>query len=563
MPKLSPVVFAAAIAVLYAPQACATAQAEDSARTPYGSYLAARQAATNHDMVDAGKLYRATLADDPNNIDLLNRAFLYTAAAGDVDAAEPLALRIIKTDPQNRSARMALAVAAIRHGDFAAARMHIAGSGRGPFQALTLTLLDAWAAQGAGDIATALKDTDNIAAQGGTAALAALHKALVLDLADRKDEAENAYKSAIALSHDDPRAVDAFGRFLVRAGRSDEAKAYYQKYLADPGLEPIAKAALTGLDKGRKTERMVSNARDGAAESLFGIASMLATDNTADFAILYLRYALYLRPDFDLAKIILADRFEALKRYEDAIAVYQSIKQDSPYGAAAAVQAASDYSRIDQPEKAVQELKDMARRRPDDLDVWTALGDAYRATEDWANAANAYDKAIGALGTPSAKDWPLYYARGVARERTGNWTAAESDLQTALKLSPDQASVLNYLGYTWVDHGVNLGQALSMLERARTLSPFDGYIVDSVGWAYYKLGRYKDAARTLEDAVLLVPGDPTINDHLGDAYWKVGRKLDAHFQWSHALAFGPDDKDKPAIEKKLQDSLSVAEAPGG
>ena len=166
------------------------------------------------------------------------------------------------------------------------------------------------------------------------------------------------------------------------------------------------------------------------------------------------------------------------------------------------------------------------------------------------------------LNPVTSKDWPLYYARGVSEERAHRWNEAERDLQQALKLSPEQPEILNYLGYSWVDQGRNLPQAVAMLEKARALSPMDGYIVDSVGWAYYRLGRYADAAKTLEEAVLLVPGDPTINEHLGDAYWRVGRKLDAHFQWSHAIAFGADETQKAEIEKKLQSGIMAA-ARGG
>jgi Flp pilus assembly protein TadD len=164
------------------------------------------------------------------------------------------------------------------------------------------------------------------------------------------------------------------------------------------------------------------------------------------------------------------------------------------------------------------------------------------------------------LNPVTAKDWPLYYARGVAEERSHRWAEAERDLQYALKLSPDQPQVLNYLGYSWVDQGRNLPQAVAMLEKARALSPYDGYIVDSVGWAYFRLGRYRDASKTLEQAVLLVPGDATINEHLGDAYWMTGRRLDAHFQWNHALAFGAIDKQKTEIEKKIQSGLTITAA---
>ena len=146
--------------------------------------------------------------------------------------------------------------------------------------------------------------------------------------------------------------------------------------------------------------------------------------------------------------------------------------------------------------------------------------------------------------------------RCVSTAQPPGWKAAEGDLQQALKLSPDEPQVLNYLGYSWVDQRRNISQAVAMLEKASALAPGDGYIIDSVGWAYYRLGRYAEAAKTLERAVLIVPGDPTINDHLGDAYWKVGRKLDARFQWSHALAFGAEGGDKKKIEKKLEVGLT-------
>ncbi|HXL99659.1 MAG TPA: tetratricopeptide repeat protein, partial [Rhizomicrobium sp.] len=320
---------------------------------------------------------------------------------------------------------------------------------------------------------------------------------------------------------------------------------------------PVAAAGLRRLDSGKKPDRLVATAADGAAEALFGIAASLTDQTSADIAILYLRLGLYLSPNLDLAKIVLADRFETLEKFPDAIAVYQSVDRDSPYGAAAAVQAAVDESRLDQNDKAIADLKSLARAQPNDINVWTALGDADRAAERFSDAADAYDHAVK-LSTPtSAKDWPLYYARGVSEERAKRWDAAEADLLQALKLSPDQASVLNYLGYSWVDQGKHLPEAMAMLEKARALSPFDGYIIDSVGWAYFRIGRYEDAAKTLQEAVLLVPGDPTINEHLGDAYWMVGRKLDAHFQWSHALAFGPDADQKTKLEEKLKDGLEA------
>ena len=538
----------------------ATTPAEPPQAQAYGSYLAGRLAASEHDMPEAAQLFQQSLAQDPNNPDLLNRALLYSAGAGNVDEAAKLAQRVIVTTPDDRIARLALTVEAIRRHDFTEAREQIGKSAKGPFTALTLSLLDAWAAQGAGRTDEAIAALKDVTTEGGTAALHAYHRALILDLAGHDSDADSAYREALNLAPDSPRMVEAYGRFLERTGRTADAQAYYAKYVGDSALTPIIETAKARLAAGKDPDRLVSRPEDGAAESLFGIAASLSDDASTDVAILYLRFALNLSPDFDLAQIVLADRLESLKKYNDAIGVYRSIATSSPYHFAAAVQIAVDESRLDQTDKAIADLAALTVQRPSDVTTWTALGDAYRAREKYENAADAYDHAVKLLSPVTAKDWPLYYARGVTEERSHRWAEAERDLQYALKLSPDQPQVLNYLGYSWVDQGRNLPEAVAMLEKARALSPYDGYIVDSVGWAYFRLGRYQDSAKTLEQAVLLVPGDATINEHLGDAYWMVGRKLDAHFQWNHALAFGAVDKQKTDIEKKLQSGLTVTAA---
>jgi len=528
----------------------------------YGNYLSARLAASDHNMTDAARLYNASLAADPNNTDILNHAFLYTAASGDVRDAADLARRVVANEADNRAARLALAVEAMKSGDYAAARTQIAQSAKGPFTALTLTLLDAWACAGQGDLKTAEIDLKQVTTDGGTETLMNFHHAMMLELVGQNEAADAAYRAAISTGAASPRIAEAYGRFLERSGRAADTRAYYAKLQSDAALAPIANAGLARVNAGKTPDRLASSPGEGAAEALFGIAASLNDENSADIAILYLRLSLYLSPRLDLAKILLADRFEALAKLDDAVAVYRTLDKDSPYGPAASVQIALDDSRMDRNDEAIAELQALIRARPDDTTAWTALGDAYRNVEKFTEAADAYDHAVKTLGAEEAKDWPLYYARAVAEERSHRWDAAEGDLQHALKLSPEQPQVLNYLGYSWVDQGRNLPEALAMLEKARTLSPNDGYIVDSVGWAYYRLGRYQDATKALENAILLVPGDVTINEHLGDAYWKVGRRLEAHYQWSHALAFGPDATQKAELEKKLKSgSDSVVEQP--
>jgi Flp pilus assembly protein TadD len=199
----------------------------------------------------------------------------------------------------------------------------------------------------------------------------------------------------------------------------------------------------------------------------------------------------------------------------------------------------------------------MAAEAPKTIGADVQLGDALRNKKRFEDAGAAYNEAIEratAMGLPDR--WALFYDRGVAYERAGKWKEAEADLEHALELKPDQPLILNYLGYSWVDKGVKLDQGLKMVEKAVELRPEDGYIVDSLGWAHYRLGDYKAAVEHLERAVELVPSDPTINDHLGDAYWRSGRFVEARYQWRRALQFGPDRDDIHPIEVKLDQGLA-------
>ena len=527
----------------------------DPQAASYGDYLSARFAANRHDLSEAAKFYRASLDLDPSNAELLPFAFFYAACSGDIDGAADLAKRLSAAVPDDRAVRLTLAVRDLKLHDYKAARAEIAKSAAGPFTAFTVSLIDAWAAAGMGDGAAAAADLKSLHKTSGADALAYFNEALLAEYLGQNDVAEANYRLELKAGGLSPRVVDAYGRFLERSGRADDAKALYTTAAMAPAFSPISTAGLARIAEGKKPDPLIKHAEDGAAEALFGIAASLGDESNRDVSILYLRLTLYLQPDFDLATLLLADRLEGLDKYDDAIAAYRTMDKSSPYHRLAVVEIAINEARLNQTDKAIADLVALTADYPTDVDTWTALGDTYRQAKNFPEAAKAYDHAIAVSGTPTQKMWPLYYARAIAEQESNNWPAAESDLQLALKLSPDEPQVLNYLGYSWVDQHRNIKEALAMLEHARALSPQDGYIIDSVGWAYYRLGRYAQAAKALEDAVLLVPGDPTINDHLGDAYWKVGKKLNAQFQWSHAIAFGADDVEKAKIEKKLQAGL--------
>jgi len=538
-----------------APGADAASDVGDPADV-YGDYLSGRFAADHHDLTEAAKFYRASLDGDPKNPQLLVLAFFYAASAGQIDQAAGLADRLAAVSPTDRATRLTLAVAALKHRDYKAARVQIAKSAAGPFTSFTVALIDAWAAAGMGDGAAAAADLKTLHAQSDADALAYFNEAMLAEFLGQKDKADAFYNMELKTAGLSPRVVDAYGRFLERGGRATDAQALYAKVAGDNVFAPVAHAGLARIALGQTPEPLIVHAEDGAAEAMFGIAASLGDEASRDISILYLRLALYLQPNLDLAKLLLADRFEALTKYDNAIEVYRDVSRDSPYYRIAAVEVAVDEARLGKLDASITDLRALTEIYPADVETWTALADAYRQAKKYADATKAYGQAIQVTETPAKKDWPLYYARAISEQQSNDWNAAEADLKQALKLSPDEPQVLNYLGYSWIDQRRNISQAVGMLEKASALAPDDGYIVDSVGWAYFRLGRYGDAAKTLERAIQMVPGDPTINDHLGDAFWKVGRKLDARFQWSHALAFGAEDGEKAKIEKKLEVGLT-------
>ena len=528
----------------------------DADATAFSTYLSARFAAGEHDLPQAARYYGQALASDPSNPSLLTLSFFYAITSGDIETAAKYAQATVAVTPDERSARLALAVVAFKHKDYGEVRKQLAQSSKEPYAVLTLSLFDAWAAVAQHDEAGMQKDLQALLAQNGAEGMAVFHAALLQDYLGNTAAADTGYKKALGSATPSPRALEAYGRFLERAGRGQDAAKLYGSHSGDGGLASVTGPGLARIAAGTKPESLIRTPADGAAEALFGIAASLTDGQSADVSILYLRMALYLRPDLGLAQVLLADRFESLRKFDTAIAIYQGIDPASPYYRMAQVQAALDQQRLGNNDSAIADLKKLVAAQPQDIESWVALGDTYRAAGKFSESVDAYDSAQKAIARLSRRDWPMLYARAMAKEKLKRLDESEADIQEALKLSPEQPELLNYLGYSWVDRGRNIPEALNMLEKARSLRPYDGYIVDSVGWAYFRLGRFDDAAKTLEAAVLLVPGDPTINEHLGDALWRSGRRIEARFQWNHALAFSDGDTDKADIERKLKNGLS-------
>lgn len=526
-----------------------------------GNYLAARHATVERDAASAAAFYRAALTSDPNNTDLLDRAFIASIAEGNIDEAVKLAERILAKDKANRVARLVVGVKALAQKQYQAARVNINQSVRGPITDLVATLLSGWSSLGAGDSRGALAAIDKLSGPDWYAIFKDLHSGMIADLADKQSEATTRLERAYKVDTSALRSAEAYGRFLSRAKSPEEAVKVYETLEKSSPRHPLVQEGLRETRAGRKLPPLVENPREGAAEALYGIAATLNRRGGEDLALIYLRLALYLAPDHSLALLTLADLFETVKKPLQAIPIYERVPDGSPLKRNARIQLATGLDAVERTDEAIAILNGLVGDNPRDLEAIMALGNVQRERKKFAECARTYSSGIDTLPTEDKKAWVFYYFRGICHERSKQWPKSEADLKQALTMQPEQPLVLNYLGYSWIDQGVNLDEGMKMIRRAVEQRPDDGYIVDSLGWAYYRIGNYEEAVKNLERAIELKPDDPTINDHLGDAYWRVGRTLEARFQWAHARDLKPDPEELPKILAKIANGLPEDNAP--
>ena len=522
--------------------------------TTAGSYLAARHAGTERDSATAAAYYHNVLKADPRNADLLGRTFLSVLTDGDIEEAGKLADRLIQVDRTDRIARLVVGVRALKQKQYALARQSFAQSVRGPVTDLTATLLTAWALAGAGDARGATDALDHLTGPDWYAIFKDLHGGLILDFGNNRKDAAKRYERAYKANSTALRTVQAYARFLSRNGGKNEALKIYQEFNKAVPDHPLISAEMKDLAAGEKLPALVDSPQAGAAEALYGLGASIGRRGGEDLALIYLQLALYLEPTHAMALLSLADLYELLKKPDLAIKVYDRIPP-SPLRRNADIQVASDLDQLERTDEAKKRLEHLIAEHPKDTEAIVAFGNILRGRKQFAECADVYGKAIANVPKPEKSNWVMFYFRGICYERSKQWPNAEVDLKKALELYPDQPLVLNYLGYSWVDQGVHMDEGMNMIRRAVEQRPDDGYIVDSLGWAYFRTGNYAEAVKNLERAVELKPEDPTINDHLGDAYWRVGRALEARFQWSHAKDLNPDKDDLPKIEEKLKSGL--------
>ena len=524
----------------------------------FGNYLAGRFAYASHDIGSAASYMLRALDDDPADRSLLQRTVTLLVADGRIQDAVKLAPRLIEADPSARIGHLLLALDDIRGERRKSAGSHLKSIPRDGVYVLLVPAIEAWVAFADGDAKAAEEALSPLSKRQAYSGYYNFQAGLIADAAGDVKTAEGHYKKALeATPGGSLRTVETYGALLERAGRVDEAKKIYDGYLAENEESVWLETVLGRLARGEKPGPVLTSPLHGIAEALFDAASDVPQESGNDAGLLYARLALDIRPDFDVARILVGETFEALMRPEDALGMYRSVNPASAFAWTARLRAAANLAELKRVDEAVAELRIAVAERPERSDSAITLGDVLRQAERYGEASEGYDVGFARIKKIEPRHWSLYYVRGITFERVKNWPRAEVDFLKALELEPEQPLVLNYLGYSWVEQGLNLDKALDMIERAVELRPNDPYIIDSLGWALYQTGDYHGAVNYLEKSVELLSSDPVINDHLGDAYWRTGRKAEARFQWERALSLKPEDDAAAKIRLKLSRGLAA------
>ncbi|KMK66609.1 tetratricopeptide repeat protein [Puniceibacterium sp. IMCC21224] len=522
-----------------------------------GDYLAARQANYSGDYKAAAKYYGQAILLDPGNGDLMERGVLANLSLGDFDRAIALADQLSDGGFSSQIGYMAQMAGLAASENYSAILKQVdANKGVG---VLIDGLVQAWSELGQGDLSAALVKFDEVATIDGMGPFAAYHKALALASVGDFEGAETIFAAGTAGGMQmTRRGTVARAEILSQLDRNADAVAMIDESFGpdpDPGLSTLRADLAAGT---RLPFSHISGARDGLAEVFYTLAGALSNEMNDDFTLLYTRVAVYLRPDHVDALLLGAELLEKLEQNDLAVAAYKQVPRDNPAYYAAELGRANALRASGKVDAAVEVLEQLAETHGDLPLVQSTLGDLLRQQEHFEDAITAYTRALDTFDEPNVTQWFLYYARAISHERLDHWDESEADFRAALELNPEQPQVLNYLGYSLVEKQQKLDEALNMIERAVAARPDAGYIVDSLGWVLYRLGRYQEAVGHMEHAAELMAVDPVVNDHLGDVYWAVGRKLEAQFQWKRALSFADwEDASEEADTDRIRQKIAV------
>lgn len=522
-----------------------------------GAYLAGRHAEAANDAGRAVSFFNQARELDPFNSRLVEDSYFLATQVGDFAQALPAAQRAYATNPRRGIAPVLLAADAYKRKDYAAAWGIVEKIPAQSINSFALPLLRAWALAPLRPAEEALAELAPFRNFQDTQRLLDVVSAMLNEHYGRKDAALAHYDIlAAGVETERVSLLRVVTDGYHRLGRAAQAKEIIAGYAAAHGASPMLEAMAAAVDR----PAPALTPQDGLAEALFAAAELLlrSEPNMArmQVATAYAQTAIHVNPQLAAARTFVGAVMAARERPDDSNAMLATVPKSAPGYLEARMQIANNLARMERTEESLAVLREVLKERPQWADIHIAVGDLLRREERFTEAAREYTAALKLRPDGDESNWAIYYTRGIAYERSKNWSAAERDFKKALELRPNEPSILNYLGYSYLDRGENLKEARRLIELAYTKRPDDGYIIDSLGWMLYILGEYDQAVLHLEKAVEAAPADATINDHLGDAYWKVGRRTEARYQWERALTLDVEDAQRAIIGKKLEQGLA-------
>ena len=537
-----------------------TAEMIDELRTQqeYADFVAARYAGMIGDAASAATYYRRASESSPDDPGLLERATLSTLASGDVKEA----IRISKAakarvSDESPSAELALIVDDIASGRIKSAEARLKKPVLGALNIDLAAFLSAWLT--AVDNADAgVLEVDALPGRRMIAGEQAALKALILMNAGRDEDAMVSFRHALRLPLASRDQVAVLGASLAASrGKIDDARDMIELVSVDGETGAGAGRLLADLDAGKKIARPKVDARRGAALAIYIISGTNLVRSSPDLSALRHALALHLDPDLAVARLALAEAYARQDRPDDAIAALHRVPDSSAWAADALMEEAAILSDHDMTPEALA-VADRALALGERRELVLRAGDLNRIAGRMDVARKLYDRIVTNDAARGLTDWRVLFARATVRSETGDWPGAEADLNAALAIEPDRPELLNYLGYGWINRGERMPEGLALIKRAAEARPDQGYILDSLGWAYFRLGQYDVAVEHLERAAELSPTESEIIEHLGDAYWRAGRTVEAKFEWKAALGLKPTPTNEAALRTKLDRGLPIS-----
>jgi tetratricopeptide (TPR) repeat protein len=526
-----------------------TAKTEQRSALSY--YVQSRLAQDDAPAQSVAAGYAAAMIAEPANKNIATRAYRESIRAGDMKLALRSALQLESAGALPGDARLLLFGERLNRGDLRGARLLIDKIEQDQNFNFTAPILKAWVALAAREV-DPLEALDISAQNGLSMGYVAEQRALMLFAIGKHAEGIAAVNSLAGIG---PRFVSLRINAAATLAAAKDRVAAKALLL---GNDKASLAAKVVLDSQGSFSHSITTAPQGVAQLYARIAADLLRDRAPVFALTMARFARALDANSEFAALVEAQALQAAGLDAAALVATEHMAALVIYRDEIDQIRLKALEKLDREDDAIALATARARAANAGVNEHVQLGDLLQRLKRDRVAAGAYANAITIAESTGDQDalWVLWFLKGGALERAGEWTEAKLALQKAVNLAPDQPSALNYLGYAMLDRRENIAEATALITRASLLKPDDPAITDSLGWAYFVGGKLELAVETLERAVAAEPIEAALGEHLGDAYWATGRKVDARYAWQAALIQSEGD-----VAIRLKEKLDVGLLP--